>query len=259
MIQQFFRLKMALALVVLAILVAQPSLADMAVMPVLSDNAVWSAPRQEQARLRAQETVPMVDKVKDEGPIRRSQRLHATELSIKDAKDTYFLLDSPHIKAQEDHYGPVRFNHGQHAASSGDCSICHHLRPADDSSYSNHPETVRCSACHQQAFHPDYPERLGLKAAYHQSCTPCHQQQNKGPVTCNGCHLNKVPEHKQLVQLPDNPDALQVTAECLRCHEDEANDLLHTAHWLWRGPSTHTQDQSREVHHGKGTTALNNY
>ncbi|MCD6527263.1 MAG: hypothetical protein J7K75_09765 [Desulfuromonas sp.] len=262
MIQQLFRLKIALLVVLSIMLMVQPSLAAIETVAAQNDDVVWTAPGQEKARQRAQQIIPMVDKVKEEGPIRRSQRLHATELSIKDAKNTYFLLDSPFIKAQEDHYGPVRFNHGQHAAASGDCSICHHLRPADNSSYigdSNHPETVRCSACHQQAFHPDYPERLGLKAAYHQSCTPCHQQQNKGPVTCSGCHLNKVPEHKQLVKLPEKPDALQVTAECLRCHEDEANDMLHTAHWQWRGPSGHTQDHSREIRHGKGTTALNNY
>ena len=255
MTPQFFRLNLALLTLLLTLALPQVSLAQ-------NNATTWTAPGQEQARLRAQETVPMVDKVLEEGSIRRSQRLHATQLSIKDAKTTYFLLDSPIIKAQEDHYGSVRFNHGQHAASSSDCSICHHLRPADNSNYignGNHPETVRCSACHQQAFHPDYPERLGLKAAYHQSCTPCHQQQNKGPITCNGCHLNKVPEHKDLVKLPENPDALQVTAECLRCHEDEANDMLHTAHWLWRGASSHTQDHSREIRHGKGTTALNNY
>lgn len=219
----------------------------------------WQAPAQEQALLRARQPVEMVANVLEEGPIRRSQRLREVGLSIKDVKNTYMILDSPLIKAQQDHYLEVRFNHGQHAAASGDCSICHHRRPAERNLGSESPETVRCSACHQQAFHPDYPERLGLKAAYHQRCIPCHQQQSKGPQTCSDCHLKRVPEHKQLVKLPENPDALQVTAECLRCHAQQADDMLLTAHWLWRGSSTYTQDHSREVRHGKGTTALNNY
>ncbi len=222
----------------------------------------WVAPAQEKALRRAQAVVPMVKEVKQEGAIRRSQRLHALGVSVRDVKDSYFVLNSPFIKAVEDHYGAVRFNHGQHAAESGDCTICHHLRAktATPAENGDKPlETQRCSACHQQAFNPDYPERLGLKAAFHQRCIPCHEQRHKGPQTCRGCHLNNVPDHKKLVKLPDNADALQVTAECLRCHETAANDLQHSAHWLWRGPSTHTQDHENSVRHGKGTTALNNY
>jgi len=219
----------------------------------------WSAPGQEQAQARSQESVPLVEQVQYEGPIRRSQRVRALGVSIKDVKNTYMVLDSPIIKQQEDHYAAVRFNHGQHAAMSGDCTVCHHQRPVDNPDKKAHKELVRCSACHQGSFQPEFPERLGLKAAYHQSCIPCHQQKNKGPVTCRGCHLNNVPDHKQLVKLGDKPDALQVSAECQRCHEQAAEHVLSSAHWLWRGPSGYTIDHDRESSHGKGTTALNNY
>jgi hypothetical protein len=264
-----------LALILLLPVTSWAQLATVLETEIASSALGWIAPRQEQARQRAQQQLPLVREVVEEGPIRRSQRLRELGLNMKDVKHTYMLLDSPLIKAQEDNYAAVRFNHGQHAAASGDCSICHHLRPVADSSAGVSPdnsagvapdngvgvapETVRCSACHQQAFNPDYPERLGLKAAYHQQCIPCHQHQQKGPQICSECHLARVPDHKQLVKLPPNPDALQVTAECLRCHQQAGEEMLHTVHWLWRGSSTYTRDHTREVRHGKGTTALNNY
>lgn len=224
-----------------------------------SAPAGWSAPGQDNAQLRATETVPLVHQVQHEGAIRRSQRVRALGLSIKDVKNTYMVLDSPIIKEQEDHYAAVRFNHGQHAAMSGDCTVCHHLRPLDTMDEKANKELVRCSACHQRAFNQELPDRLGLKAAYHQSCIPCHQQKNRGPITCRGCHLNNVPDHKKLIKLDGKPDALQVTAECLRCHEQAGEHVLSSVHWLWRGPSTYTIDHDREILHGKGTTALNNY
>ena len=230
----------------------RPGLAD-------APPAGWAAPGHDQAQQRSQQTVPLVEAIHREGSLRRSERLHDLGLSIKAVKTTYFYLNSPLISAVEDHYEGVRFNHGQHAAQAGDCSVCHHLRPEQDVEYSPHPETVRCSACHQKSFDPRVAERPGLKAAYHQRCIGCHKQQHAGPQVCTDCHLKQVPDHTKLVKLPDHPDALQVTAECLRCHEQQANDMLHTAHWLWRGPSPYTQDRSREVMHGKGTTALNNY
>ncbi len=235
------------------------SAAYAATVPVLAVPSGWSAPGQEQAKLRALVQVPLVEQVQHEGAIRRSQRVRALGVSIKDVKNTYMVLDSPIIKAQEDNYAAVRFNHGQHAAMSGDCTVCHHQRPVNNPDKKAHKELVRCSACHQRSFNPEFPERLGLKAAYHQSCMPCHQQKNKGPVTCRGCHLNNVPDHKKLVKLGEKPDALQVTAECLRCHQQDADHVLHSAHWLWRGPSSYTIDHERDISHGKGTTALNNY
>lgn len=98
---------------------------------------------------------------------------------IKDITHSYFLLDSPIIKKTEDLYGPVRFKHRKHTAQLKDCALCHHRRPLDDKA----KETTRCSACHQEAFRPDQPERLGLKAAFHQQCTGCHQDLKKARPT----------------------------------------------------------------------------
>ena len=216
---------------------------------------VWKAPDQEKAKERAKEVVPFIKEYKDDYQINRKMSLLNAGISIKDVTDVHFLLDSPIIKKREDHYEPVRFAHKRHAALTKDCSKCHHYRPKDK----NELETTRCSACHQDSFNPDHPERIGLKAAYHQQCMECHQEQAKGPVDCKGCHLRNVPDHKELVKLPDNADPFQVTKECLRCHDTQAEDMLTSAHWLWKGPSPYTTGHRKDVMHGKGTTALNNY
>lgn len=215
----------------------------------------WTAPDQEKAKKRAGETVPFVKEYRNDGQIKRRISLMDAGISLKDVNDVYFLLDSPIIKQREDHYTPVRFAHKRHAALTRDCTKCHHYRPEDENSL----ETTRCSACHQDAFNPDHPDRIGLKAAYHQQCVACHKAEAKGPTDCKGCHLQKVPAHKELVQLPENPTPFQVTEECLRCHDAQGEDMLKTAHWLWKGPSPYTPGHRKDILHGKGTTALNNY
>jgi hypothetical protein len=215
----------------------------------------WKAPDQMAAQIRAAEVPPFTDKVKEECLCVRQQRLRDKGLSTKDIPHRYYLLDSPLIRKQEDLYGPVRFMHSRHAASVKDCALCHHYRPADPEA----PEINRCSACHQESFQEKHPERIGLKAAYHLQCTGCHQDMQQGPVGCTGCHKKNVPDHEKLVQLPKNPEPSQVTGECLRCHQKAGEDMLSSAHWLWKGHSPYTMERRKEVLHGKGTTVLNNF
>ncbi len=235
-------------IVLIALILAIPTTLCAATTP-------WTAPDQEAAKERAKEIVPFVADYLDEGKIQRRNRLLQAGISLDDVAEHYFLLDSPIIKKREDHFGPVRFAHKRHAALVNDCSECHHYRPKD----ANMAETTRCSACHQDAFNSDHPERLGLKAAFHQQCMECHKTEAKGPVTCTGCHLKNVPDHKELVKLPKNPSPFEVTKACLECHDDAANDMIKTAHWLWKGPSPYTAGHRKDIQHGKGTTALNNY
>jgi hypothetical protein len=218
-------------------------------------GANWKAPDQEAAKARARETVPFVETVVDECLLCRSQKLRDKGFGVKDITHSYFLLDSPIIKKQEDYYGPVRFMHSKHAATLNDCSVCHHARPTDEKAL----ETTRCSACHQEAFKPDHPERIGLKAAYHLNCIECHKEMNKGPADCIGCHRKNVPDHKELVKLGPDPAPTEVTRECLRCHKAAGEDMLKSVHWLWKGHSPYTMDHRKEVQHGKATTALNNF
>jgi len=215
----------------------------------------WKAPDQEAAKERAREEVPFVETIIDECLLCRSQRLRDQGLDVNDITHSYFLLDSPIIKRKEDYYGPVRFMHSKHAAALKDCTVCHHARPTDADAL----ETTRCSACHQESFKPEHPERIGLKAAYHLNCIDCHRKMNKGPADCIGCHRKNAPDHKELVKLTPNPEPSRVTQECLRCHKDAGEDMLKSVHWLWKGHSPYTMEHRKEVQHGKATTALNNF
>lgn len=215
----------------------------------------WVAPDQKEAEKRAREVVPFVETVVDECLLCRQQKLRNMELGVDDMDHTYFYLNSPIIKKREDHYGGVRFMHAKHAADIKDCALCHHYRPTDPEAN----ETVRCSACHQEAFKESHPERLGLKAAYHQRCMECHKDTGKGPVDCTGCHAKNVPDHEKLVELKADPKPWEVTGECLRCHDKAGEDMIKTAHWLWKGHSPYTLEHRKEVRHGKATTAVNNF
>jgi hypothetical protein len=210
-----------------------------------------------QAQKRAAIVPDLITEVREENLYERRKTLLEKGIGMKDVKQTFLLLDSPIIKAEyENYYQPVRFMHGKHISLvDEDCSKCHHLRPADPET----PETVACSSCHQKAFDPDIPERVGLKAAYHLQCMTCHQDMKKGPVDCLGCHSRNAPDHKEFVKLGPDPKPWEVTATCLSCHEKQGEDMLRSAHWLWRGPSPYTADRTKEVMSGKATNAVNNF
>jgi len=216
----------------------------------------WVAPDQTAAVELSRRAPAFVEDVMIEDPVLRQQRLRRIGLGTKDIEHSYLWLESPFVNTYEDTYGPVRFMHSRHAAAlGGDCAACHHYRPADATA----SETVACKACHQDAFNPEHPGRVGLKAAYHMQCTGCHEEMEMGPVACEGCHLENVPDHERLVSLPSDPTPMQVTQECLRCHDDAGSGMLASSHWLWRGSSRYTVEHGRGVGCGKGTTTLNNY
>ncbi|MFW5730519.1 MAG: cytochrome c3 family protein [Desulfonatronovibrionaceae bacterium] len=209
------------------------------------------------AREKAHEVPELITRVLDESPYERRKSLLDKNIGIRDVRHTFFLLDSPIIKDEhQDYYEPVRFMHGKHISLvEGDCSKCHHLRPADP----DLPENVSCSSCHQKAFDPEKPDRIGLKAAYHLQCMGCHEEMQQGPVDCLGCHGHNVPDHAELVKLESDPRPWEVTEECLRCHAKQGQDILHSAHWLWRGPSPYTVKHTKEDTCGKATNAVNNF
>lgn len=213
------------------------------------------------ALARAKEPRQFVDKTRQEDPKLRQIRFKELDLGFKDIKHSYFILDSPLVNTFENLYGPVRFMHSKHAAQlEGNCALCHHMSPEGADAAANRlSETIACRACHQEAFLPEQSERLGLKAAYHQQCMSCHERMNKGPVDCTGCHRKNVPDHKDLVKLPMDPAPLQVTAECLRCHQKAGEDMLKSAHWLWKVPSPYTVQGQKKVMSGKATDTINNF
>ncbi|WP_081435905.1 tetrathionate reductase family octaheme c-type cytochrome [Desulfatibacillum aliphaticivorans] len=219
------------------------------------DGTPWSPAAQVAAMERAKEVPPFVKKVKAETAWERKQRLGDDAPTLQDQDYAYVVLNSPIVNKEQDMYEPVRFMHKKHAAVTGDCLKCHHASADEPGA----PETAKCSACHQEAFNPEFPERPGLKAAYHRQCMTCHEEQEKGPLGCTDCHGKNVPDHSKLVKLPKNPSPTQVTTECLRCHEDQGEDMLKSAHWLWKGPSPYTVDGEKRVDSGKATNTINNF
>ena len=209
------------------------------------------------SRQRAKETIPLVKDVHKETASERRARL-AYRLRPKDIPPEYnfFVMNCPLVNEENDFYGPVRFMHKKHASISNDCTVCHHYRPnGPDAS-----ETMRCSACHQNSFHPLAPDRIGLKGAIHRQCTGCHKELHQGPIRCSsGCHEKRVRDHTDLVELSGKPDPIQVTKECLRCHSAQGEEMLSSTHWLWKGPSPFTLGQDKRVDLGKATVTVNNF
>lgn len=226
---------------------------------VFEDGTPWRAVDQEAALAFSRHVPPLVTEVLQETREQRKARLGSNMPTLKDVKRRYLLLESPILKKEGelygDLYGPVRFMHLKHAALVNDCFECHHKRPVSKDAL----ETTRCSACHQQSFSEKAQGRIGLKAAYHQQCMECHKTRGKGPVGCNECHTKRVPDHRDLVKLQDKPDPITVTKECLRCHKKAGEDMLTSAHWLWRGPSPYTLGAEKRTDLGKASLTINNF
>ena len=216
----------------------------------------WEA-RQEAAVRRSAEVVPLVKEVLKETPSQRLARLGDRVPKLEDMAYSYFLLNNPLIKdkREENLYGTVRFMHKKHAGILKDCFVCHHHRSAD----TRDPEITRCSSCHQRPFNPELLGRIGLKAAHHRQCMGCHKKWERGPLGCAECHPKNVPDHNKLVELSGKPGPMEVTKECLRCHDVQAQEMLTSTHWLWKGPSPFTDGYEKRIDLGKATKTVNNF
>jgi hypothetical protein len=147
--------------------------------------------------------------------------------------------------------------HSKHAVVIKDCALCHHYRPLDADAAS---ETTRCSACHQEPFQKDHPERLGLKAAYHQQCMECHREMNQGPVDCIGCHRKNVPDHKaQMVSWPANPTPSPGHQRVPALPQPAGEDMLKRPTGCGKGLHPTPSIIRKEVEIGKATIATNNF
>jgi len=88
---------------------------------------------------------------------------------------------------------PVDFPHKKHSSDFGvTCKECHHTMKTDD-------ETPKaCGTCHVKgattavegsgdAVDPCHNEKC-TKNIFHDKCTSCHKEKDKGPKKCKGCH-----------------------------------------------------------------------
>ncbi len=151
--------------------------------------------------------------------------------------------------------------HQTHSETRGDCSVCHHK---DDPEFDREDLEIfkfsSCAACHEAPNTAEFPFKPGLKGAYHQQCIRCHEEQDDAaaPVGCQDCHHERVPDHEQHITLTGTVDPVQVTRHCLRCHAEQGQDVLHSAHWRWGGNSPNTAGSEERVDLGK-KDVLNNY
>ncbi len=214
--------------------------------------------------------------------------------SIADAPKVR-TLNSPVIKESTDMYQPVIFMHSKHANVMKDCTICHHRHPRNKGDVYGEPVTMdkmrdkktmpkNCSLCHDRSFDPKRLNVPGLKGAYHQLCMDCHREseqaphvrgsviysamargpgvhplETRAPTDCLACHAKKVPDHRELVKLEGEVDAVTVTKNCLSCHELEGKAILKTAHWNWQGSSPYTVGHEKRVDLGKRDKTINNF
>lgn len=120
------------------------------------------------------------------------------------------MPDSVVLDSLADLYEKVTFDHARHATIVENCADCHHhttgAAGTDPNCARCHRNAsvsgiVACRGCHEArpfsaasmrqqgktAYHTD---RLGLKGAYHQGCTGCHERMG-GPTGCQDCHTRK--------------------------------------------------------------------
>jgi len=120
------------------------------------------------------------------------------------------MPDSVELDSLVDLYDKVTFDHSKHVMLVENCSECHHHTTGTSVTDRNcarcHRNSgvsaiVACKGCHKAkpfsassmrhvskaAYHTD---RLGLKGAYHQGCTGCHEKMG-GPTGCQDCHVRK--------------------------------------------------------------------
>ena len=112
------------------------------------------------------------------------------------------------IKALEDRFGPVTFDHEKHVMMAGACGKCHHLHndktvdacrtchslKAEDFRATATQGFLRCEGCHSEAS-PDSPGMPGLKVAFHKVCFSCHVGMSglgSTPKSCEStCHSRR--------------------------------------------------------------------
>ena len=66
-------------------------------------------------------------------------------------------------------------------------------------------------------------------------------------------HMPRRPAHVDHSNLYEGPfeTGQQVTAACLECHEEAANEVVHTTHWLWQADPVMMEGRDEPVAVGK--------
>lgn len=121
------------------------------------------------------------------------------------SNDTWPTVDKSEYLAIK--YGPAT---GFHKVMSEkvSCQTCHH---------NSGGEIRACKDCHDSPANPHNSTKPGLKAAYHQRCISCHQEDFSGPQSCTKCHTGEA-KAAPVVSGPARPHQLTWDT-CSRCHQ----------------------------------------
>ena len=76
------------------------------------------------------------------------------------------------------------------------------------------------------------------------------------PIMADSDEADLSDEHKQMTG--PYPDGVAVTKACLECHEDQADEVIGSAHWLWKGPSPFVLGHEKQTDLGK-RNLINNF
>ena len=130
---------------------------------------------------------------------------------------------------------PAVFVHDEHNARAGlaDCGVCHHVFEDGQRVQGALSVGQECSSCHRPGDHS-----LRLKYAYHTLCISCHLEQDKGALTCKGCH--------------PGPKTERIMEESFRTLERVPSVFSHTTHVEGAGVSNctvchHTQPRESSL------------
>ncbi|MFZ3382403.1 MAG: cytochrome c3 family protein [Candidatus Methanoperedens sp.] len=104
-------------------------------------------------------------------------------------------------------YGPATQFH-KIMSEKVSCNTCHH---------NSGDEIHACKDCHNSPANPHDSTKPGLKAAYHERCISCHQEDfSSGPQSCINCHTGEL-KTSAVVSAPNRPHQLTWDT-CNRCH-----------------------------------------
>ena len=80
-----------------------------------------------------------------------------------------------------------RFPHEEHMVYDDieDCYVCHHVYRDGELVEGETSDGVPCGECHKL----EADEGVDRLSAYHKRCKGCHEEINKGPITCGECHV----------------------------------------------------------------------
>ena len=171
----------------------------------------------------------------------------AEMLAAAEMPDDVILLDMlSDAQDQNDHFGPVPFDHAGHAYWAellDGCILCHHFTPEGDA----HP---RCRTCHELAYKHQDIRKPGLKGAYHRQCMGCHREWSRD-TKCSACHLPRISEDPENTKRPEDMTAEDAIGQMHPPTPEPELEVYDTL--IWNEKADKGEPSKVYFHHGRHT------